>query len=66
MTYQLLTGSSSQDLTQLMQARFNGQTPDLADAEKLAPPLRQMVHHDPAKRFANVGVAWQALRQACG
>ena len=66
MTYQLLTGSSSQDLTQLMQARFNGQTPDLADAEKLAPPLRQMVHHNPAKRFPNVGVAWQALRQACG
>lgn len=64
MVYQLLTGSSAQDLTQLMQARFNGQTPDLAEAEKLAPPLRQMVHHDPAKRFANVGVAWQALRQA--
>lgn len=64
MVYQLLTGSSSHDLTQLMQARFNGQTPDLADAEKLAPALRQMVHHEPAKRFANVGMAWQALLKA--
>ena len=64
MVYQLLTGSSTQDLTQLMQARFNGQTPDLADAEKLAAPLRQMVHHDPSRRFANLGVAWQTLRQA--
>ena len=62
--YQLLTGSSSQDLTELMQARFNGRTPDLGDAEKLAPVLRQMVHHEPGRRYANVGMAWQALLKA--
>ncbi|MBS2039793.1 response regulator [bacterium] len=64
MVYQLLTGSSSQDLTQLMQSRFNGHTPELYDAEKLAAPLQQMVHHDPTRRFANVGLAWQALLKA--
>ena len=64
MVYQLLTGSSSQDLTQLMQARFNGLTPDLADADRLSLPLRQMIHHEPGRRFGNVGLAWQALLQA--
>lgn len=62
--YQLLTGSGPQDLTEILQARANFREPVLNDAEKLASPLRRMMAPDPEQRFANLGIAWQALWQA--